>query len=551
MAVPTGQNANIMHLLTRRRIQTIFVLGLLGSIVGSMLILCAVPPVSRDAMTHHLAVPKLYLQWGGIREIPDLIFSYYPMNLDFLYLIFLAFGNDILPKYIHLAFGLVTAGLIYHYLARRLDRWYGLAGAVFFLSLPIIVKLGITAYVDLGLVCFSTAALIALIQWMENGFQARYLILSASLCGLALGTKYNGLILFFLMAAFVPLIYLRVSESRRPATAMGYGSLFALVALILFSPWLIRNLIWTGNPLYPLFDSLFNPDAPRNRWALSHFLVRHLNYGESWWEIALIPLRVFFQGEDGNPKYFDGKLNPLLLFLPIAAFVRNQGAPLQRQKRLLLAFSVLFLLFSFFQTDMRIRYISPSIPPLVMLSMFGLQNLVELIRRMSTRWSSGLAAGILAMAGAFGMGQNALYIADQFAYVDPIPYLAGKVDRDTYIERYIHEYPVIQYINRELPEDARILSIFLGNRGYYSDRAMVFDESHFRDALRVGTGPVDMAAELKRQGLTHLLIRHDLFNQWVIDNFNPTQIRRLQSFFNRHLIRLVTANGYGLYRLVG
>ena len=540
-----------MPILTRRHLYGFLSVALMGLLIGSMLILCAVPPVSRDAMTHHLAVPKLYLQWGGIREIPDLIFSYYPMNLDLLYLIPLAFGNDILPKYIHLAFGLVTTGLIYHYLARRLDRWYGLAGAVFFLSLPIIVKLGITAYVDLGLVCFSTAALIGLIKWMENGLQVRYLVLSGVLCGLALGTKYNGLILFFLMAAFVPLIHLRISPSGRPATALGRGALFAIIALLVFSPWLIRNLIWTGNPLYPLFDSLFNPDEPSKRWALSHFLVRHFNYGESWCEIALIPLRIFFQGEDGNPKYFDGKLIPLLLFLPIAAFIRNQGTSLQRQKRLLLAFSVLFLLFSFFQTDMRIRYISPIIPPLVMLSIFGLQNLVALIRRLSNRWSAGLAAGGLIMAGAFGLGQNALYITDQFAYVDPIPYLAGKVDRDTYIERYIHEYPVIQYINGELPQDARILSIFLGNRGYYSDRAMVFDETHLKDALKGGTGPADMTETLKQRGFTHLLIRHDLFNQWVENNFDSRQIHWLQSFFDQHLIRLSEAKGYGLYQLVG
>ena len=60
--------------------------------------LASVPPTSRDALTHHLAVPKLYLQHGGIYEIPWLEFSYYPMNLDLLYMIPLAFGNDIIPK---------------------------------------------------------------------------------------------------------------------------------------------------------------------------------------------------------------------------------------------------------------------------------------------------------------------------------------------------------------------------------------------------------------------------------------------------------------------
>ena len=61
-------------------------LGLLGALIVSIVILSCVPPVSKDALVHHLAVPKLYLKHGGIYEIPSMIFSYYPMNLDLLYL---------------------------------------------------------------------------------------------------------------------------------------------------------------------------------------------------------------------------------------------------------------------------------------------------------------------------------------------------------------------------------------------------------------------------------------------------------------------------------
>ncbi|MBU2622890.1 MAG: hypothetical protein KKD92_11290, partial [Proteobacteria bacterium] len=78
--------------------------GLITILIVSVIALSSVPPVSRDALTHHLAVPKLYLNHGGMYEIPSVIFSYYPMNLDLLYLIPLYFGNDIVPKYIHFLF---------------------------------------------------------------------------------------------------------------------------------------------------------------------------------------------------------------------------------------------------------------------------------------------------------------------------------------------------------------------------------------------------------------------------------------------------------------
>ena len=120
--------------------------GLLMLLIASIIILSWVPPVSRDALTHHLAVPKLYLKHGGIHEIPSVTFSYYPMNLDLLYLIPLYFGNDIIPKLIHFLFGLLTAWLIYGYLGKRLGSIWGLFGAIFFLSLPIIIKLSISPH---------------------------------------------------------------------------------------------------------------------------------------------------------------------------------------------------------------------------------------------------------------------------------------------------------------------------------------------------------------------------------------------------------------------
>ena len=144
-----------------------FFVFLLILLAVSIVILASVPPVSKDALTHHLAIPKLYLKHGGIYEIPSMPFSYYPMNLDLLYLVPFYFGKDIIPKLIHFSFALLTAWLIFGYLKRRLDLSYALFGVLFFLSIPIIVKLSITVYVDLGLIFFSTASLLALIKWIE------------------------------------------------------------------------------------------------------------------------------------------------------------------------------------------------------------------------------------------------------------------------------------------------------------------------------------------------------------------------------------------------
>lgn len=142
--------------------------GSLVVLIGSSIILSSVPPIGRDALTHHLVVPKLYLKHGGIYEIPELEFSYYPMNLDLLYLIPLSLGNDIILKFIHFSFALVNAYLIFAYLKKRIGAYYVLFGVILFLSLPVVIKLSTTAYVDLGLIIFSTASIIYLLKWIKK-----------------------------------------------------------------------------------------------------------------------------------------------------------------------------------------------------------------------------------------------------------------------------------------------------------------------------------------------------------------------------------------------
>jgi len=553
----------------------IVLLGLFVSLIISILILSSVPPVSRDALTHHLAVPKLYLNHGGMYEIPSLKFSYYPMNLDFLYIIPLYLGNDIIPKYIHFAFALLTAWLIFSYLKNRIDTVYAMVGALFFLSLPVIVKLSITVYVDLGLIFFSTWALIYLLKWLENGFKFHFLIISAISCGLALGTKYNGLIIVLLLGLFVSFLFAKyhgelligadsnVAEIKSEGyldkispvwRASLYGAVFVFIAIVVFSPWMIRNYIWTDNPVYPLYNGWFNSalsDPAETGGHLGHFAVRKILFKESLWQTLLIPVRIFFEGQDNLPQYFDGKLNPFLFFLPFFAFLSiNKSTPvIKAEKKILLAFAILYLLFAFFKTDMRIRYIAPIIPPLVILAMYGLHQINAFVtgyfpiavRRFMT-------LGILAMT-VFMFVMNGVYVWEQFNHVDPLGYLSGQVDRDTYIQRYRPEYKSIKYVNENLSIRTKILCVFLGNRRYYSDREMIFGDALFRNTVIRAETPASIIADLKARKITHMLIRYDMFNHWMSQQLDNGSKRILAGFFKNHTHCLFSRAGYGLYQL--
>jgi hypothetical protein len=41
--------------------------------------------------------------------------------------------------------------------------------------------------------------------------------------------------------------------------AIGCAFIFVFVSLLVFSPWMIKNYSQTKNPVYPLYNSWFNP----------------------------------------------------------------------------------------------------------------------------------------------------------------------------------------------------------------------------------------------------------------------------------------------------
>ena len=584
--LPESKTLNSFYLLSRC-LKAVYVC-LLILILASIIILICVPPVSRDALTHHLAVPKLYLKHGGIYEIPSIVFSYYPMNLDLLYLIPLYFENDIAPKYIHFLFALLTAGLIFCYLRKRLNSQWGLFGALFFLSLPHIVKLSIAVYVDLGLVFFSTASLFALLKWIESQFKLRFLILSALCCGLALGIKYNGLIVLFLLTLFIPFIFISNSKkdfntkdsaekSRRikvQIKALGFGAIFFCIALMVFSPWMLRNYVWKANPVYPLYNNFFNrpvplsPETPSGsqnlgttvnqhntsetkstRW--SPFAIRKVIFGESWWEIALIPVRIFFQGQDDNPKYFDGQLNPFLFFLPFFAFIhmRKDQALLRTEKKILIFFAILFLLYAISTTSIRIRYIAPIIPPLAILATFGLHQITRMVTKQKNAQPAWFGLGFIICIVTIIMALNTSYVLKQFRYVDPFSYLSGRVSRATYISKYRPEYSIYKYVNQHLPDNAKILGLFLGNRRYYCDRELIFDVDDFEENVNRSDSEEILIKNLKEKGFTHLVVRFDLFNQWANRQFDKRRKELLNIFFAEYVKPVLSKDGHGLFEL--
>ncbi len=550
----------------------------LVGVVGFIALLCLVPPVSRDALVHHLAVPKLYIKAGGMVEIPTMEWSYYPMNLDLLYWACLWFGNDILPKFVHFAFGLGTAVLIYRYLRDKLGGIWGLWGAFVFLSTPIIMKLSTTVYVDLGLAFFSLAAILALFRCRGEGFSGwKGVAWAGVLCGLGLGVKYNGLLILLLLAALVPILVSRTvpKEGHRDVKAIGLGAVFVIAALLAYAPTGVRNTVWTGNPIYPLYNgtvqkimgALTEPAkafaepveekvvaAPKKTSVRFHPLqLRTIIYGESPLDVALLPLRIFFQGRDGNAGLFDGRFSPLLfLFFPLILLWRRIPDAWRSDVGSLLFVSWVYIFLAFFLTSVRVRYLVPVVPHLVILSAYGLKHSVDVLKSVAQPMAKKVGIACLALFIGYGFWMNTAYAAYLYGYVKPLEYLSGNVDRDEYIARYRYEHDAFQYVNRTLGEADRLYFIYLGKRGYYCDIPYVPD-SHGNhlvrllykgDELRNSGETADM---LRRKGITHLVINMNITWPHVTKNGGPGEAESLSRFLATETTQVFNSKGVHVF----
>jgi len=536
-----------------------FFLGIsICAILATEFILNLTPPISRDALIHHLAIPKLWLKHGGIYEIKWAGFSYYPMNVDLLYLFPLYLNMDFLAKFIHMAFGLGTAGLIYLYLKKRFGNLAGLLGMVIFLSTPIIVRLSTQAYVDLGLIFFTTSSLLAFIRYRDSRFsESKWLLVSAAAMGLALGTKYNALIAWFFITAAIVFVYAR--ETQNQPRALRAGLIFFAVSLLIFSPWLIKNWLWTGNPFFPLFRgwlSLGHSPAQEGIYSVVSggasrgiFQTREMLYGEHFWQSLLIPVRYFFQGQDNSRQYFDGVLNPLLLLLPLFAFAKKD---FQHDKMLFATFAVFFLLTATFLDQTRIRYILPVVPVVVILSVMGLVNIFEWGGKRPPVLKNiiylGTAAAFIAL-----MTLNGLYVKNYYQSIRPMSYVLGRESKDDFISRHLIGYPAVKFINTHTPPEARIRLILFAGRGYYLDRPYEegpdYGMSDIKQIVEHCQDDGAFQSYLQSLNCTHLLVRTALFEKFLRDNYNDQTRQLLVQRMQNALRMIFDQEGCAVYEI--
>lgn len=210
--------------------------------------------VDWDSLAYHMAVPKLWLQMGRVESIPYIHHSNFPSAVDSLFLPGLAMGSQAAAKIVMPVFMVCGVLAIFGLTRERHGRAAAWWAALAFSTVPLVIWESGSAYIDvahglfagLGFIFAARAAFGA-----SDGTSKADVALAVTGLALAAGSKYTGLLFIFIAGFTVLAVLIRRKANLKLAFVIGLG------ALLLCSPWYVRNVEWKGNPVFPFFYSKF------------------------------------------------------------------------------------------------------------------------------------------------------------------------------------------------------------------------------------------------------------------------------------------------------
>lgn len=495
-----------------------------------------VPEIHFDTLFYHLALPSLYQLHGRIFNVPFNSFSYFPQNMEMLYLLGLMVGNDTVARLLHLFMGIGSALVTYVIGRKYFSRQIAVIAAAGFYFVPQVVLETWTAMNDLGVTFFVLLSLLCLLEALENdGRERGYLFLTAVFAGLAAGTKYVSIPVLVI----TPVLIWYYKRSWRPVLK------FFSIVLLLLAPLFIRNTIYTGSPVAPFLTNgqktAAGPDFNLGTYLDDCQRPRTINIRE----ILIGPwTSVLDQGS------LNSLIGPLfLVFLPFTILLFIQ--PGKNRVTIILSAYLLAYSVSWRAESASWRFFLPALPVFSLLIGASLyqEKMDDLNRRLLKALILAVVLGNMALVFV-AMGQRGT-----------IEVLAGQQNKEAYLSAGhpyypAPAYPVIAYVNQNLPQTAKIL--FVGEtRAYYCRRDFIansaFDVPTFQKYYKAANSGAELAASLRRDGITHLL-----FSEWELQrvqkqyrqyDFTHRDLRILQEFWPDFTEQLYFKNSIGLYRV--
>ena len=509
----------------------------LGLVVtGQILALVAAlaPPTAKDTLLYHYALPKAWIAVGQAIVIPYNIAGYYPLGVEMHAVWAMLLGAPLGARVAEAAAGAtlflfapLLAMTVYGWARERgADRTWAAAAALVIAWIPTGYEVAASAYVDLALAGYTALAVRAFGRWWMSG-QPRQLAWVAAGVGGALSIKLSAAFLLLPLALLGLLHALGAGsqdrETARPSTALTAAGVLGALALgvTLAAPWYVRNWIRTGSPLFPFYIEIWPAEAPgwdleRSRLYETLFSL----YGDISGPLDYLwsPIRLAVAAQPDQPAFYDGVLGIAFLFaLPGLAWALWRRR-LDVELRLAVLVSAGLFVFWLFSSQ-QLRYLLPAAA--------GLAVAIAVAGSGLERGLSRPLCGLVVAGAALGLP----VVLAWFLALDPARVVLGGESREAFLARRLDYYPYYQVVNRDLPPTARVWLIDMRRDTYHLDRPafsdFIFEDYTLTRYVRAATSVDEIRDWVRADGITHLLVRHDILLDYdrspIVDERRPRQ----------------------------
>ncbi len=351
-----------------------------------------------DVLSYHLQLPREWLAHGGMLPTPHNVYGYMPNFVEAAYTHLAVWRGGAVEaalsaQMLHAMFAVLAAAAVGtiagDVIATNVPADehgrppadsgadHGTPGSVtailaaaIYLAVPWTVVTGSLAYTEQAMIAFGAVAwLLAFERWntersaaprvREGGASLdRRPLAIGLLCGAAAMAKLTAVGLLVVPAGLVTLVVVWRRGPRRVAAAVG---LLIAGFLAVVTPWLIRNAIWTGNPVFPMAGDVLGlghwTAEQAARWNAAHgpggSLAHRLT--ELWSQMLA-------------HHQFGYVLIPLGIAGGVGALTRPRLRPSAAMLLLALAVQLAFWLIF---THLQSRFLLPALLPVTVLAVLG------------------------------------------------------------------------------------------------------------------------------------------------------------------------------------
>ncbi|HET6960443.1 MAG TPA: hypothetical protein VFI56_27840 [Vicinamibacterales bacterium] len=466
--------------------------SLLALFAGILLVRAAVVAVGGDDDGYHLMAARRWLEAGGLTYLPTYTHTDAPVGFEMLYLIALAISSVESAKLLHFGAGvfcLLGIGVAGLRLGGRSIAL--LAIALLMVPNPVydVPFLFGMAYNDLA-VCWMTIT--CLVIWLAYREQpAEKLLWCGAVCaGFAGSFKFTALSVGIALA-FV--VFTRaVSDGLKWGQSISVTVKCGVASVIPVLPWLWRNWLVTGNPLYPMLSSIIpTRDWSEEQGRVFTMFFRYYNWAKASGSRLGLPQR--------RELLFG------VAFCAVVAFFVAIAVTRRRDLREMLVFAAVMIGMALGLTGLYFRF---WLPALACLALFA--GAVS-VARWGERAMAWAAVFLLAAGISIRVRAESSELPGDWRMA------AGLSSRE---QEYRSDpmWTTWTYINTNTPVDSRVLlASFYTTVGassgaaFWVDRPTYVTDSHIQDYIRLSDWPAFLGS-IRRAGIDFVVISDTQFD---------------------------------------